>query len=88
MFLVSPLSGSRGCAVQIDRTFDAASLAPSDNRQSSSAMRIERSYLLGTSESLAATFSSNVQMTMDPDHPRDTVLTDNLFNTDRLIVVS
>jgi hypothetical protein len=36
----------------------------------------------------AAAFPSEAAFTMDPDFPNDTLLTDNLVNTDRLVVVS
>ena len=36
----------------------------------------------------AATFPSDAAFTMDPDFPNDMLLTDNLVNTDRLVIAS
>jgi hypothetical protein len=51
-------------------------------------LNFPKSFLLHDGVPLAGAFPNDVAMTMDPDHPRDTVATDNLFNTNRLLIAS
>jgi len=46
------------------------------------------SYLFMQGHRFGDTFPADVAMALDPDHPRDTVLTDNLLNPEGVLVVS
>lgn len=49
---------------------------------------VEKTFLLNKGVSLESTFPASASYTMNPDFPTDTMLTDNLINTDMLIVGS
>src|SRR5438552_3993429 len=51
-------------------------------------VRVEKDYQLRKGVPLASTFPEDAAFTMDPDFPDNTVLTDNLLNTNMMIVAS
>jgi len=51
-------------------------------------INVDEQFQLPKGVSRAATFPPDAAFTMDPDFPDDTGLTDNLVNTDRLVIVS